>query len=145
MILNTIFCSILFHESLYNACGVRSTKKKRAILGLNKGSLKERKGKRSNKNSKIGESLKQRLMALGREVVMQRSMVESQRKKLGVEREEMKEKVVWFVAQISKTQIPTCVPLSFSLFNRHFWVLEVHMVFKCHFPSNFTFSFFHQF
>ncbi|KAF7837761.1 GATA transcription factor 15-like [Senna tora] len=71
-------------KSLCNACGIRSRKKKRAILGLNKGSSEDnnRKGKRS---SKIGDSLKQRLLALGREVLMQRSTVERQRKKLGEE------------------------------------------------------------
>ena len=66
-----------------NACGIKSRKKKRAILGL--------KGKRSNSNNnsngsgKIGESLKKRLMDLGREVLMQRSTAERQRKKLGEE------------------------------------------------------------
>ncbi|KAI9122907.1 hypothetical protein K1719_005796 [Acacia pycnantha] len=68
-------------KSLCNACGIKSRKKKRAILGL--------KGKRSNSNSngssKIGDSLKQRLMALGREVLMRRSTAERQRKKLGEE------------------------------------------------------------
>ncbi|XP_054787173.1 GATA transcription factor 15-like isoform X1 [Prosopis cineraria] len=71
-------------KSLCNACGIRSRKKKRAILGMNKGSIEDKKGKRSN-NAKIGDSLKQRLMALGREVLMQRSSVERQRKKLGEE------------------------------------------------------------
>ena len=51
---------------------------------MNKGSGEEKKGKRgnNNNNAKIGESLKQRLMAWGR----QRSTVERQRrKKLGEE------------------------------------------------------------
>ncbi|XP_028788680.1 GATA transcription factor 16 [Neltuma alba] len=70
-------------KSLCNACGIKSRKKKRAILGLNKGSIEEKKGKRNSTNnnngsSKIGDSLKQRLMALGGEVLMQR-------KKLGEE------------------------------------------------------------
>lgn len=39
----------------------------------------------SNKKQQLGESLKQRLSALGREVLMQRSTVEKQQKKLGEE------------------------------------------------------------
>lgn len=74
-------------KSLCNACGIRSRKKKRAILGVSKGSNDEvRKGKRSSSNrsseNKIRDSLKQRLLALGRQVLMQRSNV---RKKLGEE------------------------------------------------------------
>ncbi|KAK7291695.1 hypothetical protein RIF29_07046 [Crotalaria pallida] len=78
-------------KSLCNACGIRSRKKKRAILGVSKGSSDEiKKGKRSsitnnssgNNSNKIGESLKQRLWALGKEVMMQRSTM---RKKLGEE------------------------------------------------------------
>lgn len=68
-------------QSLCNACGIRSRKKKRAILGISKGSGEDgsRKGKRSGGGggggSKVGDSLnlKQRVMALGREVLMQRS------------------------------------------------------------------------
>lgn len=52
---------------------------------MNKGSAEDKKGKRSHSNNKIGDSLKQRLMDLGREVLMQRSTVERQRKKLGEE------------------------------------------------------------
>ncbi len=56
-------------------------------MGLNK---EDKKTKRagingSNNNNKIRDSLKQRLLALGREVLMQRSTVERQRKKLGEE------------------------------------------------------------
>ncbi|KAE9602570.1 hypothetical protein Lal_00049788 [Lupinus albus] len=59
-------------KSLCNACGIRSRKRKRAILGLSKSSNDAiRKGKRSN--NKIGESLKQRLWNLGKQVMMQRS------------------------------------------------------------------------
>ncbi|KAF4355626.1 hypothetical protein CsatB_025846 [Cannabis sativa] len=84
-------------KSLCNACGIRSRKKRRAILGLNKGSSDDRKAKRAsnnnggggggsnNNNNKLGDGLKQRLLALGREVLMQRSTVERQRKKLGEE------------------------------------------------------------
>ena len=73
-------------QSLCNACGIRSRKKKRAILGVGKGSSEDnsKKGKRSS-NNKVGDGLKQRLLALGREVLMQRSSVERQRNKLGEE------------------------------------------------------------
>ncbi|XP_050373510.1 GATA transcription factor 16 [Argentina anserina] len=80
-------------KSLCNACGIRSRKKRRAILGINKtttsggsGSADEnRKVKKSSSNKQLGDGLKQRLLALGREVLMQRSSVERQRKKLGEE------------------------------------------------------------
>lgn len=77
-------------KSLCNACGIRSRKKRRAILGLSKGGVvEEKKSKKSSSNisnnSKLRDSLKQRLLALGREVLMQRSTVERQRKKLGEE------------------------------------------------------------
>lgn len=72
-------------QSLCNACGIRSRKKKRAILGLNKGGNEESNRNKGKRSSKIGDSLKQRLLALGREVLMQRSTVERQRKKLGEE------------------------------------------------------------
>lgn len=39
----------------------------------------------SNNSNKLGDGLKQRLLALGREVLMQRSTVEKQRRKLGEE------------------------------------------------------------
>lgn len=74
-------------QSLCNACGIRSRKKRRASLGLNKEEKKPKKTSicRSNSNTKLGDNLKQRLLALGREVLMQRSTVERQRKKLGEE------------------------------------------------------------
>ncbi|KAA0049527.1 hypothetical protein IC582_012873 [Cucumis melo] len=75
-------------KSLCNACGIRSRKKRRAILGLSKGVVEDKKNKKSSNissNSKLRDSLKQRLLALGREVLMQRSTVERQRKKLGEE------------------------------------------------------------
>ncbi|CAK9318488.1 unnamed protein product [Citrullus colocynthis] len=74
-------------KSLCNACGIRSRKKRRAILGLSKGVVEDKKSKKSSNisNSKLRDSLKQRLLALGREVLMQRSTVERQRKKLGEE------------------------------------------------------------
>ncbi|XVF62508.1 hypothetical protein PTKIN_Ptkin09bG0013600 [Pterospermum kingtungense] len=76
-------------KSLCNACGIRSRKKRRAILGLNKAEDKKsrRGGNNSNGNStkSLGDNLKQRLLALGREVLMQRSTAEKQRRKLGEE------------------------------------------------------------
>lgn len=83
-------------QSLCNACGIRSRKKKRDILGLNKGGHNEKKAKKGSNNTSNSSSnnsssngkfdgLKQRLMALGREVLMQRSTVEKQRRKLGEE------------------------------------------------------------
>ena len=62
-------------------------------MGISKGNTEDKKGKRSvnggssgnNSNKQIGNSLKQRLLALGREVLTQRSTVERQRKKLGEE------------------------------------------------------------
>ncbi|XP_059460887.1 GATA transcription factor 16 [Corylus avellana] len=75
-------------KSLCNACGIRSRKKRRATLGLNKEDKKAKKtsiGGGNNSNHKLGYNLKQRLLALGREVLMQRSSVERQRKKLGEE------------------------------------------------------------
>jgi hypothetical protein len=86
-------------KSLCNACGIRSRKKRRALLGLS--NKEERKSKKTstssssgnssnsngNINGKLGDSLKRRLMALGREVVLQRprSSVGKQRRKLGEE------------------------------------------------------------
>ncbi|KAF5737033.1 putative GATA transcription factor 15 [Tripterygium wilfordii] len=69
-------------KSLCNACGIRSRKKRRAILGPNK--TEEKKARKGN-NNKLGDGLKQRLWALGRDVMMQRSTVEKQRRKLGEE------------------------------------------------------------
>ncbi|KAG4932117.1 hypothetical protein JHK87_046119 [Glycine soja] len=55
-------------KSLCNACGIRSRKKKRAILGINKGSTEDgRKGKRTGGGGGIGGG------ALGREVLLHRS------------------------------------------------------------------------
>lgn len=83
-----ILSLILILQSLCNACGIRSRKKRRATLGLNKEDKKPKKtsiGGGNNSNNKLGYNLKQRLLALGREVLMQRSSVERQRKKLGEE------------------------------------------------------------
>uniref|UniRef100_A0A5B6YK16 Putative GATA transcription factor 16 n=1 Tax=Davidia involucrata TaxID=16924 RepID=A0A5B6YK16_DAVIN len=83
-------------KSLCNACGIRSRKKRRALLGLNKGPTTEDKKSKKIKNNdktsnnggnstKLGESLKRKLYALGREVVLQRSTVGKQRRTLGEE------------------------------------------------------------
>ncbi|XP_057485726.1 GATA transcription factor 16-like isoform X2 [Actinidia eriantha] len=76
-------------KSLCNACGIRSRKKRRALLGVNKGSTEEdKKLKNSIKNNhkgKLGNTLRRKLLALGKEVVVQRSMVEKLRRKLGEE------------------------------------------------------------
>ncbi|XP_057470416.1 GATA transcription factor 16-like [Actinidia eriantha] len=75
-------------KSLCNACGIRSRKKRRALLGLNKASGEDKKSKRnsdqssarkSGKNGKLGESMKRQLL------VWQRSTVENLRHKLGEE------------------------------------------------------------
>ncbi|KAE8679929.1 GATA transcription factor 15 [Hibiscus syriacus] len=72
-------------KSLCNACGIRSRKKRRTIIiGLKKG--EERKSMKSSNNPRnLGSNLKQRLMLLGREVLMRRSTVENRSRKLGEE------------------------------------------------------------
>ncbi|KAL9390653.1 hypothetical protein Peur_019258 [Populus x canadensis] len=84
-------------KSLCNACGIRSRKKKREILGLNKGgaAANDKRAKKgssnngssnyNNNNKQLGDGLKQRLLALGREVLVQGSTVERRRRKLGEE------------------------------------------------------------
>ncbi|XWS14152.1 hypothetical protein CRYUN_Cryun36dG0099100 [Craigia yunnanensis] len=77
-------------KSLCNACGIRSRKKRRAILGLNKGGDKKSKrgnsnGNNSSSSNNLGDNLKQRFLSLGRETLMQRSTDEKQRRKLGEE------------------------------------------------------------
>ncbi|XAR57028.1 hypothetical protein NMG60_11025026 [Bertholletia excelsa] len=74
-------------KSLCNACGIRSRKKKRALLGLNKGSTEKKTKKTAinshRNNGKLGESVKRNIAtALGPEV-LQRSTVERLRRKLG--------------------------------------------------------------
>ncbi|KAI8561764.1 hypothetical protein RHMOL_Rhmol04G0366900 [Rhododendron molle] len=70
------------------------TKKRRALLGINKGSTtsEDKKSKRANDNNnhinnKLGDSFKRKMMALGREVVWQRSTAAKLRRhrKLGEE------------------------------------------------------------
>lgn len=77
-------------KSLCNACGIRSRKKRRAILGLSKGQSIEKKSKKIGHSNKGGgdkqeSPLNQRLLALGRKVLTQRSKMDKQRRKLGEE------------------------------------------------------------
>lgn len=77
-------------KSLCNACGIRSRKKRRALLGLKTEHKKSKKTNNHNNGSntnKLGDSLKRKLLGLGREVVVQRSSVEElrRRRKLGEE------------------------------------------------------------
>ncbi|KAK3027741.1 hypothetical protein RJ639_042481 [Escallonia herrerae] len=85
-------------KSLCNACGIRSRKKRRALLGLNKEDKKSKKTAATAKTTtapasggnKLGDSVKRKLWALGREVVLQRprstsTAVARQRRKLGEE------------------------------------------------------------
>lgn len=76
-------------KSLCNACGIRSRKKRRALLGLTKGEVEEKKSKKmshvSRISNKIVSPLHQRLLALGRQVLMQRPKMNKQRRKLGEE------------------------------------------------------------
>ncbi|KAF8392626.1 hypothetical protein HHK36_022974 [Tetracentron sinense] len=70
-------------KSLCNACGIRNRKRRRALLGLNRGgAVKNKKYRSSNSDNKHGVSLKLRLVDLGREALLQRSAVEKQRRKL---------------------------------------------------------------
>ncbi|CAA2989134.1 GATA transcription factor 15-like [Olea europaea subsp. europaea] len=89
-------------KSLCNACGIRSRKKRRALLGVNKENEKSKKYA-STKNSahsndsstsssgdstsyKIGDSLKRKLWSFGRDVALQKPRSNTpQRRKLGEE------------------------------------------------------------
>ncbi|XP_056845902.1 GATA transcription factor 15 [Raphanus sativus] len=66
-------------KSLCNACGIRNKKKKSTV--------KNKKKNHTRSNPKLGDSLKERLLELGREVMMQRSTAggDQRRKKLGEE------------------------------------------------------------
>ncbi|KAL2921200.1 GATA transcription factor 15 [Bienertia sinuspersici] len=85
-------------KSLCNACGIRSRKKRRAILGLKSEDKKSSKKSNSSSSSSStttssssssrlsGTPLHQRLLEIGREVMMRRSTVDKHpRKKLGEE------------------------------------------------------------
>ncbi|CAK9135480.1 unnamed protein product [Ilex paraguariensis] len=69
-------------KSLCNACGIKYNKKRRELLGLSRGRSKKDTKKTKKNNNKSGDkrnrsemeqSLKMRLMALGTEMVLQRS------------------------------------------------------------------------
>ncbi|KAK9086337.1 hypothetical protein Syun_028731 [Stephania yunnanensis] len=81
-------------KSLCNACGIRYRKKRRAIMGINKVGRSEDHQKRkdikskSNSNSKLGVSMKMRLLALGKEVLLHRSAIMEKHRKLGSEEEQ---------------------------------------------------------
>ncbi|KAG9459514.1 hypothetical protein H6P81_004022 [Aristolochia fimbriata] len=66
-------------KSLCNACGIRYRKRRRALLGLNTGVEKE-KEKKGRKKNKLGVSYKLRLLALGSDVLLQRSLLRKHRK-----------------------------------------------------------------
>ncbi|CAK9187498.1 unnamed protein product [Ilex paraguariensis] len=97
-------------KSLCNACGIKSRKKRRVILSVNKEDKKPKKTSSTNtqhqkqnqnhlssgggRGNKLGESVKRKLFSLGREVVLQRPRPKSrststamakQRRKLGEE------------------------------------------------------------
>ncbi|XP_057547152.1 GATA transcription factor 15-like isoform X2 [Amaranthus tricolor] len=81
-------------KSLCNACGIRSRKKRRAILGLKTDGKKSKKINHNTSSSSssssrlIGSPLNQRLRMLGSEVIMQRSTVDKQHRwNLGEEEE----------------------------------------------------------
>ncbi|OIT07928.1 PREDICTED: GATA transcription factor 16-like [Nicotiana attenuata] len=52
-------------KSLCNACGIKYNKKRRQLLGLDKGRSDKGKKKRKISGEKNGQSLKMKLMALG--------------------------------------------------------------------------------
>ncbi|KAK1408374.1 hypothetical protein QVD17_40097 [Tagetes erecta] len=87
-------------KSLCNACGIRSRKKRRALMGMSKEDKKPKKtavmtasggdsqsSDLTSSNIDDGFCLKKRLMALGSEVVLQRprSRVTKKRRKIGEE------------------------------------------------------------
>uniref|UniRef100_A0A2P2Q3C3 Uncharacterized protein MANES_03G201300 n=1 Tax=Rhizophora mucronata TaxID=61149 RepID=A0A2P2Q3C3_RHIMU len=86
-------------KSLCNACGIRSRKKKRDVLGLTKGAANEKKSRkgssynhnnhlnnhRQQQQQQLGDGLKQRFLALDGEALMQRPKVRRPRNKLGEE------------------------------------------------------------
>lgn len=74
--LSSFFGVGLCMQSLCNACGIRNRKKRRTVI-VNRS--EDKKKKNHMRNPKIGDSLKQRLMELGREVMLQRSTAENQR------------------------------------------------------------------
>ncbi|XP_057963398.1 GATA transcription factor 16-like [Malania oleifera] len=75
-------------KSLCNACGIRYRKRRSSMVGLNKGTEKKKERSPANTTASaaaavsgeengLSESLKMRLMALGNEMLMQRSSFSS--------------------------------------------------------------------
>ncbi|CAA3007597.1 GATA transcription factor 15-like [Olea europaea subsp. europaea] len=85
VIRNNLFCNIFdnffiskliisFFQSLCNACGIKYNKKRRQHLGLETARTGKKKKRSSiNKSNEIKEILKMRFMALGSEVMLQRT------------------------------------------------------------------------
>ncbi|KAL2239027.1 GATA transcription factor 15 [Sesamum indicum] len=61
-------------KSLCNACGIKYNKKRRQLLGLDTGRSNRKKKRTSvSRSDQVGEILKMRFMALGSDMVLQRS------------------------------------------------------------------------
>ncbi|KAL0391146.1 UNVERIFIED_CONTAM: GATA transcription factor 15 [Sesamum calycinum] len=61
-------------KSLCNACGIKYNKKRRQLLGLDTGrSSKKKKRSSVNRSNEVREILKMRFMALGNDMLLQRS------------------------------------------------------------------------
>ncbi|KAK4406964.1 GATA transcription factor 15 [Sesamum angolense] len=61
-------------KSLCNACGIKYNKKRRQLLGLDTGRSNRKKKRTSvSRSDQVGETLKMRFMALGSDMVLQRS------------------------------------------------------------------------
>ncbi|KAG8370622.1 hypothetical protein BUALT_Bualt13G0002500 [Buddleja alternifolia] len=61
-------------KSLCNACGIKYNKKRRQLLGLDSGNSKKKRSSGNNRSNQVREILKTRFMALGSEIVLQRSL-----------------------------------------------------------------------
>lgn len=65
---------VLDFQSLCNACGIKYNKKRRQLLGLDTGRSNRKKKRTSvSRSDQVGEILKMRFMALGSDMVLQRS------------------------------------------------------------------------
>ncbi|PIN01019.1 hypothetical protein CDL12_26472 [Handroanthus impetiginosus] len=61
-------------KSLCNACGIKYNKKRRQLLGLDTGRSNKKKKRTSvNRSNEVREILKMRFMALGSDMLLQRS------------------------------------------------------------------------
>ena len=85
MILISFINNVYFYylQTLCNACGIRQRKKRRALLGSDKGGAERSKNKiaKTSKGSKLGVSLKLDLMGFRRDGILQ----EDWKRKLGEE------------------------------------------------------------